>query len=183
MPLKLYNGYENFSLTLSEVFLASIKEEQQTKPFFNYSDSEEMMDVDANFIKIYANGENNSEGWEAIFSTILIAPYIFVGTLSDENITLIGYGQTIYALDQKTGKLLWNFKGYELKEIITDKDNHAIYVHDETDVYKLTFDGKELWKYPHHEIIVQITLDKDTVILHDFNDKTYKIEAKTGRIQ
>ena len=88
MPLKLYNGYENFSLTLSEVFLASIKEKQQTKPFFNYSDSEEMMDVDANFIKIYADGENNSEGWEAIFSTILIAPYIFVGTLSDDNITL-----------------------------------------------------------------------------------------------
>ena len=182
MLLKLYNGYDDFSLTVCEEFLTNIKKEE-AKSFFNYTDTEELMDEDVNFIKVYAVGNNDSEGWEAIFSTILFNPYIFVGTLADENTTLIGYGQSIYALNQKTGELLWNFGAYELKEIIMDKNDRAIYVHDETDIHKLRFDGREIWKYAHHEIIVQIEVDKRAIILSDFKDQTYRIDAKMGKVQ
>jgi len=109
--------------------------------------------------------------------------YIFIGTLTDENITLIGYGQSVYALNQKTGELLWNFEAYELKEIIIDKNDRAIYVHDETDVHRLGFDGRETWKYAHHEIIVQIEIDKDAIILSDLDDQKYRVDPKTGKIQ
>jgi len=182
MLLKLYNGYDDFSLTVCEEFLTNIKKEE-AKSFFNYTDTEELMDEDVNFIKVYAVGNNDSEGWEAIFSTILFNPYIFVGTLADENTTLIGYGQSIYALNQKTGELLWNFEAYELKEIIIDKNDRAIYVHDETDIHKLGLDGREMWKYAHHEIIVQIEVDNRAIILYDLNNQTYRMDAKIGKIQ